>query len=78
MAVVDRYRRWNLWALSSSFTWYNSEINVEMPLLPCTDALPHSFPPLVRPQKSHVSRDDVCSDSSVSVFHSEPCLITDD
>lgn len=76
MAVVDRYRCWNLRALSSCYTRYNREVNVKMPLLPCTGALPHIFPPLIRSQKSHVSTDDVCSDSSVGVFHSEPGLKT--
>lgn len=42
-----------------------------MPLLPCAEAFPHSFPPVIRSPKSHVSTDDVCSDSSVGVFHSE-------
>lgn len=76
MAVVDRYRCWNLWALPSCYTRYNSEVNVKMLLLPCTDALPRSFPPPVRSQKSHVSTDDVCIDSSVGVFHSEAGLKT--
>lgn len=62
--------------LSSSFTRYSSEVNVKMPLLPCTVTLPRSFPPPIRSQKSHVSSDDVRSDSNVGVFHSEPGLKT--
>lgn len=74
---MDRYRRWNLQALSLlCYSRYNSEVTVKMPLLSCIDSLPHSFPPPIRSQKSHVSTDDVCRDSSVGVFHSESGLKT--
>lgn len=69
--VVERYRRWNLRALSSCDTQYNSKVDLKMPLLPCAEALPHSFPPVIRSPKSHVSTVDLCSDSSVGVFHGE-------
>lgn len=70
--VVGRYRRWNWRASSSCDTRYNSEVDLKMPPLPCAEALPRSFPPVIRSPKSHVSTDDVCGDSSVGVFHSEP------
>lgn len=75
MTVVDRYRCWNLRALPFCSTRYICEVNVKMPLLSWTDGLPHSFSPPIRSQKSHVS-DDICSDSSAGVFHSEPGLKT--
>lgn len=45
-------------ALSSCDTQYNSKVDLKMPLLPCAEAFPHSFPPVIRSPKSHVSTDD--------------------